>query len=262
MMKLSRITAVATLVLSALTLNNSANATTVEVETSLGRFEINLLDQHTPETVENFLEYVEERAYDDSFIHRSVDDFMFQGGGYTYNPALDEDGEVIGIENIESYDSVRNEPKFSNVRGTIAMAKVGGNAHSATNQWFINFDNNSENLDNQNGGFTVFGVITNADMEIVDDIARLKTYKVSSTFTDLPLRELPGEDEYITDDHLVMVHSITVGDPQVDTNPVLPPLSTSGDDNDDDDSDSSGGSMPLFGLLSLVAAAIVRKQNK
>src|SRR5690606_25761942 len=99
-------------------------------------------DKHTPKTVENFLAYVNAGAYTDSIIHRSVPGFVVQGGGFEFTGALPP---VV----ITQKPAVINEPLFSNVRGTIAMAKVGNDPNSATNQWFINLDNNSGNLDKQ-----------------------------------------------------------------------------------------------------------------
>ncbi len=58
----------------------------------------------------------------------------------------------------------------SNLRGTIAMAKTGGNPDSATSEWFVNLGNNAANLDGQNGGFTVFGRVTTPTMATVDKI--------------------------------------------------------------------------------------------
>jgi hypothetical protein len=58
-----------------------------------------------------------------------------------------------------------------NERGTIALAKLGGAPNSGTTNWFINLADNRTNLDNQNGGFTVFGRII--DMAAVDAIEAL-----------------------------------------------------------------------------------------
>jgi len=66
-------------------------------------------------------------------------------------------------------------PSRSNVRGTIAMAKLDGDPDSATNEWFINLGDNSANLDKQNGGFTVFGRVLDPGMDVVDTIAALDT---------------------------------------------------------------------------------------
>jgi hypothetical protein len=58
---------------------------------------------------------------------------------------------------------------MSNIRGTIAMAKSPGDPDSATSEFFINLADNSENLDNQNGGFTVFAHVIDG-MDVIDAI--------------------------------------------------------------------------------------------
>ncbi|XQF91351.1 peptidylprolyl isomerase (plasmid) [Pseudoalteromonas espejiana] len=64
-----------------------------------------------------------------------------------------------------------NEPVLSNVKGTIAMAKLANDENSATSQWFFNMVDNSTTLDIQNGGFTVFGQITAQKQSNVDNIS-------------------------------------------------------------------------------------------
>ena len=108
-----------------------------------------LLPNVAPLTVQNFLNYVNKGAYNNSFFHRSVANFVVQGGGFQW---------VNGAaQAIPSDKPVKNEYSASNIRGTLAMAKVGGDPDSATNQWFFNTINNASNLNNNNGGFTVFG---------------------------------------------------------------------------------------------------------
>ena len=127
-----------------------------------------------PATVSNFLNYVNDGDYNNSIIHRSVPNFIVQGGGFTVNP----DDPAATPPEIPADDPVVNEfsADRSNTRGTIAMAKLGDNPNSATNQWFFNLGNNSENLDNQNGGFTVFGeVLTQEDLAPIDAIANFPT---------------------------------------------------------------------------------------
>lgn len=75
-------------------------------------------------------------------------------------------------------------PTRSNVRATVAMAKVGGNPDSATSQFFVNLADNSANLDNQNGGFTVFATVVEG-MDVVDTIAA-----VAVNGNDVPLEDV------------------------------------------------------------------------
>ena len=166
----------------------------------IARFELNntsldgqtisvlLFDQEgagAPATVANFTNYAQEDDYANSIIHRSLPGFIIQGGGF-----IVENGEVLPVPTDEP---VVNEfsPERSNTQGTIAMAKQDGDPNSATSQWFFNLNDNSENLDNQNGGFTVFGeVLSEADFAVVDTIARQPTINVSNVnpaFSSLPV---------------------------------------------------------------------------
>ncbi len=108
----------------------ASDATIVEFETVLVNFEVNLYDNATPQTVSNFLSYVENLNYSNSLFHRSVPGFIVQGGGFV----TDQDAK---ISSITSNAPVSNEPIYSNIRGTIAMAKLPGDANSATNEWFF-----------------------------------------------------------------------------------------------------------------------------
>jgi peptidyl-prolyl cis-trans isomerase A (cyclophilin A) len=185
-------------------------------DTSLGGGVTNVLlfDQTgagAPATVENFLNYVNDGDYVNSIIHRSVADFVVQGGGFTV--------ENLEVEAIPTDAPVVNEfsPDRSNLRGTIATAKLGNDPDSATSQWFFNLGDNSANLDNQNGGFTVFGeVLTEADLAPIDAVANLPVFDGSGFFgesalTDLPLNlEDPNNPEVNNDDNLVRYSNITV----------------------------------------------------
>jgi len=148
----------------------------------------------TPATVTNFLSYVDAGSYQNTFIHRSVPGFVVQGGGFTVTNG--QPGIVIG--NVTQRNPVVNEPKpvgataANNVRGTIAMAKLGSDPNSATNQWFFNLADNSANLDAQNGGFTVFGRVLGSGMAAVDEIAKVPRFGYASPFDTVPLRNVPG----------------------------------------------------------------------
>ncbi|GJM13524.1 MAG: hypothetical protein DHS20C12_19270 [Pseudohongiella sp.] len=168
------------LVASLLLVAQSASATTVRVITSLGDFYIELFDDVTPSTVANFLNYVNSGRYNGTLIHRSVPNFVIQGGWLSYNAATNV------LDQITVDAPVQNEPGVSNTRGTVAMAKLDGDPNSATSQWFVNLSDNSTNLDAQNGGFTAFGRVIGDGMSVVDSIAALQTYTVAG-ITDFPL---------------------------------------------------------------------------
>ena len=152
----------------------------VKLETTMGDIVIEMNEDAAPGTVKNFLGYVESGFYDGVIFHRVIPGFMIQGGGFTAEMVRKEPGPPI-----------KNEFKESNLRGTIAMAKLGGNPNSATCQFFINLMDNSRNLDNQNGGFTVFGKVTEG-MDVVDKIAKV------NTTTKMGMGDVPVEPVVIT----------------------------------------------------------------
>lgn len=201
--------------------------------TSLGNSGITnvvLFDQQgegAPESVENFINYVEADDYVNSIIHRSIPGFIIQGGGFTVNGleqalAATPNSGAKAVSSIETNPPVVNEFSSlrSNLRGTLAFAKLGSDPNSATSQWFFNLANNSANLDQQNGGFTVFGqVLSDEDMEAVDDIAALPTsnrgsFFSQSAFTNLPLNLNQQNQTLDSDADLVRYKNITVS--QVD----------------------------------------------
>jgi len=176
----------------------------VEFRTTLGNFEVELYPDAAPGTVANFLRYVDEGAYADSFFHRSVSNYILQGGGHTFT-------EAGGLGNVATQPPIAFEDSgFSNVRGTLTMARIGFQPNSATSQWFFNTDDNLE-LDTNNGGWTVFGRVLGDGMDVVDAIASLPTVNASSSFQNLPyLGTLQGS---ITVENLVYVNVVRVPEP-------------------------------------------------
>lgn len=157
----------------------------VELMTPMGMICVELFHREAPLHVENFLHYVGTGEMVGTFFHRAITGFILQGGGYRVGPA---DFESIPA----THPAVVNEPctrdipsptdpllqicsTRGNERGTIALAKIGGNPDSGTTNWFVNLEDNRTNLDNQNEGFTVFGRVLPQYMPIVDAIAALPT---------------------------------------------------------------------------------------
>lgn len=184
----------------------AASATMVRLNTVLGPIDITLYDAEAPKTVTNFLAYVKRAAYTDSFFHRSVPGFVVQGGGYWWDRSV-ESGNIKSVVTMAPVQNEFNAAR-SNRRGTVAMAKLGGDPNSATSQWFVNLVNNGGNLDSQNGGFTVFGKVTTPGMLVVDAIAARQVVNAGSPFDALPVMSVPTTKW--TADNLVMVESAVV----------------------------------------------------
>ena len=168
------------------------------LDTTLGEICIRLFPEDAPQTVANFLKYVSEGDYNGVMFHRSVPGFVVQSGGYIFNNAQ-------GALAIPKDPNVINEFKRSNTRGTVAMAKLGSDPNSANSEWFINLGDNSQNLNNQNGGFTVFGEVV-IGWTVVESIARLPSLNISnilgSAFESTPLL---GYDNVFTLDDFVTI---------------------------------------------------------
>lgn len=150
----------------------NVTGTAVRVTTTVGtlgtgNIDIALTDAQTPITVANFLTYINSGNFANNVIHRAVANFVIQGGGYGF---FDDGTGNFSLNLVPTFPPIQNEPGISNVRGTVAMAKVGNDPNSATSQWFINTADNSSNLDFQNGGFTVFGRVIGTGMQIADII--------------------------------------------------------------------------------------------
>ncbi|KDC50996.1 peptidylprolyl isomerase [Pseudoalteromonas fuliginea] len=229
----------------------TSTATIVEMNTSQGVIEINLFDQQTPKTVENFLSYVQDDSYNETVIHRSVSNFVIQGGGFTFSDSLDA---------ITTKPTVINEPVFSNVKGTIAMAKLSGDANSATSQWFFNITDNSAALDTQNGGFTVFGQITAASQSTLDKIAAL-VHCGETPVVDITAEQCSSNDVTISSANLVTIQSVTVMDDDPNSSAGLTVTANTlidADTSTDSGSSSGGGLIWLLGAFLLAVPRLKR----
>lgn len=191
---------------------DAPEGTVVRLTTNAGDIDLLMYDEKTPGTVANFLRLVDEKAYDGAFFHRLVPGFVIQGGGFKVME--NEAGEQV-IGDVPDHGPVKNEPGIENVRGTLAMAKLGGDPDSATNQFFINLGDNRANLDNQNGGFTVFAEVMPEDLPMLDKLNRLERVNANGPFTDLPLLEIP-EGDAVDLAGLLIIETARVVDPEAE----------------------------------------------
>lgn len=144
----------------------------VDVKTNLGTMRLTLYPDRAPKTVENFLRYVADRHYDGTLMHRVIDGFMVQGGGF------DDGFRQKPVRAPIANEAQRGvEGGLKNEIGTIAMARTS-NPDSATAQFFINVaDNAFLNWNDPRGdghGYAVFGRVVDG-MDIVNRIAKTPT---------------------------------------------------------------------------------------
>ncbi|MBL8460288.1 MAG: peptidyl-prolyl cis-trans isomerase [Zoogloea sp.] len=140
----------------------------VKLTTNHGEIVIELNAEKAPETVKNFLAYVEAGHYNNTIFHRVINGFMIQGGGF--EPGMKQKPCGEPIQN-EANNGLKNEA------GTIAMARTNA-PHSATAQFFINVaDNdflNHRSPDMQGWGYCVFGKVSEG-IDVVEKIKGVKT---------------------------------------------------------------------------------------
>ena len=140
----------------------------VSMDTSLGEIVIALDSEKAPETVKNFLQYVDSGFYDGTIFHRVINGFMIQGGGF--DTQMKEKPTEAPIKN-EADNSLKNN------QYTIAMARTS-DVNSATSQFFINVaDNDFLNFSSptpQGYGYCVFGAVTSGQ-DTVDSIKKVNT---------------------------------------------------------------------------------------
>lgn len=150
----------------------------VLLETTEGDILLELFPDKAPETVKNFLRYVDEGFYDNTIFHRVIPNFMIQGGGMDAR-----------MKEKPTHEPIKNEADngLKNNRGTIAMARTM-DPHSATAQFFINHVDNdflNHSVPTPDGwGYAVFGNVLDG-MDVVDKIAKVKT-GTSGIHSDVP----------------------------------------------------------------------------
>jgi cyclophilin family peptidyl-prolyl cis-trans isomerase len=150
-----------------------ANHSVIQIETNHGSIWIELFDDLTPKTVDNFIQYVEEDFYNNTVIHQVFPNFIIQGGSF--------DTE---LQAKASHETIINEASSAptHKRGTIAMMR-GNHPDSATSEFFINLKDN-EMFDIKNG-YAVFGQVIKG-MEVLDKISAIKTCAKEPFYDDVP----------------------------------------------------------------------------
>jgi len=171
--------------------NEPKGGPVVVMSTSMGDIKIALYEKESPETVKNFLAYVNDKFYDGTIFHRVIPNFMLQGGGFT--PEMQQKPTKPPIKN-EAGNGLKNDTY------TLAMARTS-DPDSATSQFFINAKNNDFlNRDkSQDGvGYVVFGKVIEG-MDVMKKIEQVQTGR-KGMHSDVPVEP-------------VLIKSVTVAAP-------------------------------------------------
>jgi peptidyl-prolyl cis-trans isomerase B (cyclophilin B) len=170
------------LMLPASAASPTEQTTRVRLETTMGNIVLALDRQHAPQTVDNFLAYVNAGFYDGTIFHRVIGNFMIQAGGYTAD-----------MSRKQTRPPIKNEADngLKNSRGSIAMARTQ-DPHSASAQFFINVEDNASldhrAPDSRGWGYAVFGHVVEG-MDVVDEI-RAQATGVKAGFRDVPKKTI------------------------------------------------------------------------
>ncbi|MGO9515350.1 MAG: peptidylprolyl isomerase [Steroidobacteraceae bacterium] len=160
----------------------------IRFETTLGDFTIELFEKDAPETVANFLQYIDGKFFDGTIFHRIVPGFVIQGGGFTED--MTQKRTRPPIKN-EADNGLKNE------RGTLSMARTN-DINSATSQFFVNLKDN-DFLDHKRGnfGYAVFARVTEG-LDVIEKIAAVETGRRRG-FEDVPLEAVVMKSVYRID---------------------------------------------------------------
>lgn len=159
-------------------IENIMTSTRIKFSTTMGNLTLELEDEKAPQTVANFVQYIDDDFYAGTIFHRVIDGFMIQGGG------LDSE-----MNSKQTRSPIKNEADngLSNLVGTVAMARTN-DPHSATAQFFVNVKDNHF-LDHKSPspdgwGYCVFGRVIDG-MDTVNAIKKVPTGS-SGSMRDVP----------------------------------------------------------------------------
>lgn len=142
--------------------------TKVTIKTNYGNIEVELFDKKSPQSVKNFLKYIDDGYYSNTIFHRVIDNYIIQGGGYNQE-----------LKTKKTHPQIKNEAlnMVKNLKGTIAMARRRPK-HSAKSEFYFNLKDNPElnHLGLGQYGFAVFGKITKG-FKIAQLIGKIPTSK-------------------------------------------------------------------------------------
>ena len=153
----------------------------VALITANGAITLELDQNKSPISVDNFLGYVKKGYYSNTLFHRVIPGFMIQGGGFTTG--------MVSKPGLTDPIVLESKNGLSNLRGTLAMARTNV-ANSGTSEFYINLvDNLFLDYKNEgNPGYAVFGAVVQG-LDIVETIGAKPTGYFNG-FADVPLEDV------------------------------------------------------------------------
>ena len=157
------------------------------------KINIELLPEHAPETVANFIDLVKSGFYDGLCFHRVIPGFMIQGGGFSYEGGLKQKAAPKTIKGEFAMNGVKND--LHHAPGVISMARPM-DPNSASSQFFICVEY-VEYLDAQ---YAAFGRVTDEEsLQVAIDISTVKTTRWAY-YDDVPVEPVVMKKVYMIEE--------------------------------------------------------------
>ena len=172
-----------------------------------GTVNIQMAPASAPNTVTNFLNYVNAGTYTNTVVHRSIVGTppagfsIIQGGEFQW-PAFGT---------VATNAPINMEFSLANTRGTIAMARTSA-LNSATSGWFFNVIDNT-GVFNSGNQYAAFGTVIGSGMTVVDAVNALPTYDATSlnaAFTNYPLSGYTNPPGYVNANSVRVTNALVV----------------------------------------------------
>jgi cyclophilin family peptidyl-prolyl cis-trans isomerase len=152
-----------------------------------------LLDQERPQTVQNFIRYVEAGRYQDMFIHRLLPGLIAELGGYRVDG---RSSEALQFAAIPMNPGIANEAQqggTSNGWGTLALGRISGRVEPLAGEFFLNLGNQLIPLLATNqGGYPVFARLV-AGHEVLETINKFAPDSITNRLISMSDPALPPD---------------------------------------------------------------------
>mgnify|MGYP000387577831 CR=1 FL=1 len=161
----------------------------IQIQLSDGRnINLDLYEDVAPITVKNFKKLIKENFFDGLCFHRTIKDFMIQGGGFVADGrAIKEKGGADTIKGEFLSNGVKNDLRHT--RGVISMAR-SMRPDSAGSQFFI-MHKDAPHLDGQ---YAAFGKMTDG-FDVLDAIATVATDRSDRPREDQKIKHITVVEE-------------------------------------------------------------------
>ena len=157
------------------------------------KINLEMLPEHAPLSVENFVDLDKSGFYDGLCFHRVIPGFMIQGGGFSWEGGLKQKNAPRTIKGEFAMTGVKND--LHHAPGVISMARTM-DPNSASSQFFICVEDVAY-LDAQ---YAAFGrVMDEESLQVAIDISTVKTTSWAY-YDDVPVEPVIIKKAYLIEE--------------------------------------------------------------